>query len=90
MTEQTRDILDAILPRLSARDLSTQTTGALLRMMANAAIAVCLRVARSCQEVRRRSIDREGMRQLDAHLLRDMGLSKHEVDRETAKWFWEA
>ena len=90
MTEQTRDGLEAILPGLSVRDLSTQSTGALLRMMANAAIALCLRIADGCKEVHRRSLDREGMRRLDDHLLRDMGLSQHEVDQETGKWFWEA
>jgi uncharacterized protein YjiS (DUF1127 family) len=90
MRESTHDTMAALLPRMSPRDLSSQPTGALLRMMVNAAIAVCLRIGQRCKAAHRRSVDRERMRGLDPHLLRDMGLSKHEVDQETGKWFWEA
>ena len=37
---------------------------------------------------RRRASEREALRRLDDHYLRDIGLTRHEIMMESAKPFW--
>lgn len=90
MTEHTHEPLGDVLLGLNARNLSAQPAGTLLRMMASVGFALCLRVWQVCRETHSRSCEREALRGLDTHLLRDIGLSRQEADQETGKWFWEA
>ena len=75
--------------RLNAQVLSTQSTRALLRLIASAYAALCLRVARGTQGAYRRYTTRDELRELDARSLRDIGLTKAAVATETSKWFWQ-
>lgn len=36
-----------------------------------------------------RARDRRALQTLDAHLLQDIGLSRADVERESAKYFWQ-
>ncbi len=89
MAEHSHDLLTEALPGLSAKHLSAQPAGTLLRMLVRVGLALCLRIGQVCRQGRSRFTERRALRQLDAHLLRDIGLSKHEADQETGKWFWE-
>ena len=37
----------------------------------------------------RRSNERRELTALSQHMLEDIGLTRHEIDRETAKYFWQ-
>lgn len=48
------------------------------------------RVADTLYEWQRRASERHNLRQLNDHMLRDIGLSRADVERESGKPFWTA
>jgi uncharacterized protein YjiS (DUF1127 family) len=56
-------------------------------------IATCVAAARRARQVlsvwRTRAADRRALSMLDDHLLRDIGLTGIDIDRESKKWFWQ-
>jgi len=53
-------------------------------------LALFLRFLLTLQTWHDRSRQRQRLSQLDEHLRRDIGLTRADIERETAKAFWEA
>jgi uncharacterized protein YjiS (DUF1127 family) len=55
-------------------------------------IATCVAAARRARQIlsmwRTRAADRRALSMLGEHLLRDIGLTGIDIDRESKKWFW--
>jgi uncharacterized protein YjiS (DUF1127 family) len=51
-------------------------------------LALLLRYARLAARWMARRRQRRALAELDAHLLRDVGLTAEQARREAAKWFW--
>jgi uncharacterized protein YjiS (DUF1127 family) len=57
-------------------------------------VAMCVAAARRARQIllvwRTRAADRRALSMLGEHLLRDIGISTTDVDRESKKWFWQS
>ena len=70
--------------------LAQLETRALVRIALVSSGLVLLRVPATLWRWRQRSLQRMALRDLDARLLRDIGLTHLQRNMEARKWFWRA
>jgi len=81
-----RDRLIAAFGAIRASAAGFRTADPALR--GAAVLLPAWRIARTLVEWRARAMDRRALAMLDDHLLRDIGLSRADVEREVSKPFW--
>lgn len=82
----------APLPRLdtlNTRSLRQLDAATLLALLCRVSAALCLHCLLRIAAWRARSRQRAHLAVMDAHMLRDIGLSRAEARREARKWFWQ-
>jgi len=82
MTTATCDCIHA------SADLRLSTTADAATRTADRGISLLMHILLTFEAALDRSRERKAMRNLDGHILRDIGLSAADVEREARKPFW--